>query len=66
MQASSAPAAASSSAPDGSVEGDSATPPRLLLTSKALLGDRRELRIEHEGSEYILRATRNGKLILTK
>ena len=66
MHDSSAPAAASSSASDGSAEGDSATPPSLLLTSKALLGDRRELRIEHEGSEYILRATRNGKLILTK
>lgn len=37
-----------------------------LLSSRELLGDRSEVRIEHEGSEYVLRATRNGKLILTK
>jgi len=24
------------------------------------------VRIDHEGSQYVLRATRNGKLILTK
>lgn len=53
------------SAPDRPAAGDSAASP-LLLTSKALLGDRREVRIEHEGSHYVLRATRNGKLILTK
>jgi hemin uptake protein HemP len=39
---------------------------RVPLTSRELLGNRREVRIEHEGSEYVLRATRNGKLILTK
>lgn len=37
-----------------------------MLTSRELLGERREVRIAHEGSEYVLRATRNGKLILTK
>ncbi len=41
-------------------------PPQLQFSSKDLLGDRREVRIEHEGSQYVLRATRNGKLILTK
>lgn len=47
-------------------DGDPTAAPRAPLTSKELLGGRRELRITHEGSEYILRATRNGKLILTK
>lgn len=35
------------------------------ITSKELLGDRVELIIEHEGREYRLRLTQNGKLILT-
>lgn len=33
---------------------------------RALLGDQRELRLEHEGQIYRLRITANGKLILTK
>jgi hemin uptake protein HemP len=37
-----------------------------LVTSQQLLGDARELRIEHGGEHYSLRLTRNGKLILTK
>jgi hemin uptake protein HemP len=35
------------------------------VSSKALLGSRRELVILHEGREYRLRLTQNGKLILT-
>jgi hemin uptake protein HemP len=38
-------------------------PPR--TTSRALLGAARELVIEHEGREYRLRLTQQGKLILT-
>lgn len=42
----------------------SAQPP--VMTSKALLGNGSTLLIEHQGSLYTLRVTRNGKLILTK
>ena len=35
------------------------------ITSDALLGPRRELVIVHNGREYRLRLTQNGKLILT-
>jgi hemin uptake protein HemP len=35
------------------------------VPSQALLGTRRELVITHNGREYRLRVTRNGKLILT-
>ena len=35
------------------------------MTSSALLGAGRELIIEHEGREYRLRLTQQGKLILT-
>ena len=35
------------------------------ITSRELLGDRIELVIEHQGREYRLRLTQNGKLILT-
>ncbi len=37
-----------------------------LVRSAQLLGEQRAITIEHEGSHYVLRATRNGKLILTK
>jgi hemin uptake protein HemP len=40
------------------------TPPR-RVSSEALLGRRRELVIVHNGREYHLRLTQNGKLILT-
>ncbi|MEP7186283.1 MAG: hemin uptake protein HemP [Rhodanobacter sp.] len=36
------------------------------ISSKSLLEGARELVIQHEGSEYHLRLTRNDKLILTK
>lgn len=35
------------------------------LASRELLGERRELVIEHNGREYRLRLTQSGKLILT-
>jgi len=35
------------------------------VTSEALLGPQRELVIIHNGREYRLRQTQNGKLILT-
>jgi len=35
------------------------------VSSQALLGARRELVIVHNGREYRLRVTQNGKLILT-
>lgn len=39
---------------------------RLRFNSKALFGSENEIVIEHDGSEYRLRITSNGKLILTK
>ncbi|MGD9870982.1 MAG: hemin uptake protein HemP [Thauera sp.] len=42
------------------------SPPPVLMRSAQLLGTQRAVVIEHEGSHYVLRATRNGKLILTK
>ena len=35
------------------------------VTSESLLGHRKELVIVHNGREYLLRLTQNGKLILT-
>lgn len=37
-----------------------------MLHSRELLADLKEVVIEHEGEHYRLRATRKGKLILTK
>lgn len=43
------------------------TPPAVRrVSSQSLLDGGRELVIQHEGSEYHLRLTRNDKLILTK
>lgn len=44
------------------------TPPAAArrIESQRLLDGSRELVIEHQGSEYHLRLTRNDKLILTK
>jgi hemin uptake protein HemP len=39
---------------------------RRRTTTAALMGDGRELLIEHAGEEYRLRVTSKGKLILTK
>lgn len=41
-------------------------PPIRRISSQRLLAGERELVIQHMGSEYHLRLTRNGKLILTK
>ncbi|WP_341703906.1 hemin uptake protein HemP [Ferrovibrio sp.] len=54
-----APAAASR---DPAEAGDA--PPR--LSSRSLFGTGREVIIEHDGADYRLRVTSNGKLILTK
>lgn len=42
-----------------------APPPPAKLRSEALFGARRELVITHNGRDYRLRITQNGKLILT-
>lgn len=39
--------------------------PPVRVTSRDLMQDRTELVIVHEGREYRLRITQNGKLILT-
>ena len=39
--------------------------PAPKVPSQALLGSRKELVITHNGREYRLRVTQNGKLILT-
>ena len=39
--------------------------PQARVTSESLLGSRKELVIVHNGREYHLRLTQNGKLILT-
>ena len=41
-------------------------PPKRVIRSAELFGEAREIVIRHEGEEYRLRITRNGKLILTK
>ena len=40
--------------------------PTLRLSSRALLGGRQEVEIDHDGVVYRLRHTALGKLILTK
>ncbi len=42
-----------------------AKPPTPRTSSRKLLGEAGELVIEHEGRDYRLRITQNGKLILT-
>ena len=37
-----------------------------LVASRQLLGEQGQLHIEHQGERYVLRITRQGKLILTK
>lgn len=39
--------------------------PTPRVSSRTLLGEKGELVIDHEGREYRLRITQNGKLILT-
>ena len=45
---------------------DMHAPLPVRIDSRQLLGDQREIEIEHEGSLYRLRLTHSGKLILTK
>jgi hemin uptake protein HemP len=56
--------------PDGaSGDGAGTTPPSsqpIRIELAALLGGRREAIIVHNGEDYRLRVTSNGKLILTK
>jgi hemin uptake protein HemP len=42
------------------------TPPRRVVRIEEILRDAREVVLLHAGQEYLLRITRNGKLILTK
>ena len=42
------------------------TPDRKVLRSEELFGTAREIMIRHNGQEYRLQVTRNGKLILIK
>jgi hemin uptake protein HemP len=55
-----------SAKPEGN-QGRELTPsdPSERVMSQRLLGKKGELIIEHEGREYRLRRTQNGKLILT-
>ena len=41
-------------------------PDRKVLRSEELFGTAREIKIRHNGQEYRLQVTRNGKLILIK
>jgi hemin uptake protein HemP len=45
--------------------GSTLTEPPTRISSESLLGPRGELLIVHNGREYRLRLTQNGKLILT-
>ncbi|MBP7670299.1 MAG: hemin uptake protein HemP [Ferrovibrio sp.] len=49
---------------DAAISGQKDMPPR--LDARRLFGAAREVIIEHEGADYRLRLTANGKLILTK
>jgi hemin uptake protein HemP len=37
-----------------------------MIPSEQLLGEQGQLHIKHQGERYVLRITRQGKLILTK
>jgi hemin uptake protein HemP len=58
------PVDARESGGSGGRESEEASAP-LRTTSRELLKDRGELVIVHQGREYHLRVTQNGKLILT-
>lgn len=55
----------STSCPPRSATSPAAPSGTKRTTSEALLGPERELVIVHNGREYRLRLTQNGKLILT-
>jgi hemin uptake protein HemP len=50
----------------GSVRQEPVAPKSRRVSSRTLLGGDSSLVIDHEGVSYVLRATRLGKLILTK
>jgi hemin uptake protein HemP len=50
---------------EGNGRGPGAPVQPVRISSEALLGPRGELLIVHNGREYRLRLTQNGKLILT-
>ena len=45
---------------------ESTVPVQRVLRLEELLGDEREVLIQHGGEYYRLRLTRNGRLLLTK
>jgi hemin uptake protein HemP len=45
---------------------DAEKEPPKTVTARELFGDAREIRIDHDGTLYVLRITRRGKLILQK
>jgi len=52
--------------PEGAGSNSSESPSLPAITSHELLRGGREIRIHHGEDTYLLRVTRNGKLILTK
>lgn len=58
--------AQSSPTPPRNIVSGHATPAPKQVTSGVLFDGAQEIRIDHNGQEYRLRQTRNGKLILTK
>jgi hemin uptake protein HemP len=52
--------------PDDRRDAISARPPTLIISSDALFRGAHEIGIEHDGSLYRLKVTRQGKLILNK
>ncbi|QDF95769.1 hypothetical protein CJ010_03980 [Azoarcus sp. DD4] len=57
---------ASADAPGSKLAGSPADESGLAIPSAQLLGGRSCVTIDHQGVNYVLRATRAGKLILTK
>ena len=53
------------SQPQSNRTSDAKAQPPTRISSESLLGPRGELLIVHNGREYRLRLTQNGKLILT-
>ncbi len=54
------------SAPDQDPAESGPVPTSQSVCSTELLNGRASVAIDHEGTRYVLRATRTGKLILTK
>jgi len=50
----------------GQAHSESTCNPLGRVDIRDLIGQRRQITISHGGSDYVLRITRNGKLILTK